>query len=41
MAVTSFPTRERGLKYIKVTEIARTSPSFPTRERGLKYFCNG
>ena len=33
----SFPTRERGLKYMIVIVRVCNSLSFPTRERGLKY----
>ena len=32
----SFPTRERGLKYIHTPAYNTGIPSFPTRERGLK-----
>ena len=35
-AVSSFPTRERGLKYLTHMYIHGMKVSFPTRERGLK-----
>ena len=34
---TSFPTRERGLKYCITVKKGKEHASFPTRERGLKY----
>ena len=37
----SFPTRERGLKYIHINMLFNSTPSFPTRERGLKCQCSG
>ena len=33
---TSFPTRERGLKWLNNGKILDGDKSFPTRERGLK-----
>ena len=32
----SFPTRERGLKYMVEGQLVDLNGSFPTRERGLK-----
>ena len=33
----SFPTRERGLKFIGIGQGKQFVESFPTRERGLKF----
>ena len=35
---TSFPTRERGLKYVLIESAPIITMSFPTRERGLKSY---
>ena len=37
-ANSSFPTRERGLKYVEHQEVMMSELSFPTRERGLKSY---
>ena len=34
----SFPTRERGLKFVITISLFIVTWSFPTRERGLKYW---